>query len=149
MDQLKILEIIEANKDKEFVNRIVNAKDFPVLPNRDGSESTHSMAYGEADGRFFVYPTVVLDGEQMMRLGPDSAFGWALRTGEFIEFDNEVEAYEFSREYKKFNPFFDAKKEEGIQPDVVYPKRKTIWKDMNTGPGDISGDSMSGVSDGN
>ena len=31
---------------------------------------------------------------------------------------------------------------EGIQPDVIFPKRKSIWKDLNTGPGDIPGDSM-------
>jgi len=148
MNQLKILEILEANKDKEFVQRVFNAADYPSLPNRDGSESTHSMAWGEVDGRFFVYPTVILQEDQMMRLGPDTAFGHALRTGEFIEFDNMDEADEFSREYKKFSPFFE-RKDEGILPDVVFPKRKSIWKDMNTGPGTLSGDSMSGANDGN
>lgn len=142
MDQLKILEILEANKDKDFVNRILNAPDFPTLPNRDGSESTHSMAWGEADGRFFVYPTVIYEEDQMMRLGPDTAWGRAMRMGDYIEFETMAEADEFSREYKKVGPFFEAKKEEGIRPDVVYPKRKSIWKDLNTGPGNISGDGM-------
>jgi len=144
MNQLRILEILEANKDRAFVQRIMNAADYPVLPNRDGSVSTHSMAWGEADGRYFVYPTVVLEEDEMMRLGPDTAWGRAMRTGDFIELDSAVEADEFSREYKRFSPFFD--REEGIKPDVVYPKRKGIWKDLNTGPGDLSGgDSMSGA----
>ena len=148
MNQLKILEILEANKDREFVQRIFNAADYPVLPNRDGSVSTHSMVWGEAGGRFFVYPTVILQEDQMMRLGPDTAFGHALRTGEFIEFDNMEDADEFSREYKKFSPFFEGK-DEGILPDVIFPKKKSIWKDLNTGAGTLSGDSMSGANDGN
>ncbi len=142
MDQLRVLEIIEKNKDKDFINRLINAKDFPVLLNRDETTSTHSMAWGEADGRFFVYPTVVLEEGEMMRLGPDTAWGRAMRTGDYIEFDKMEDADEFSREYKKFTPFFDAQQEEGVQPDVIFPKRKSIWKDLNTGPGDISGDSM-------
>ena len=141
MDQLKILEIIEKNKNKAFVNRIINAKEFPVLTNRDGSVSTHSMTWVEADGRFFVYPTVVFEDDQMMRLGPDTAWGRAMRSGDFIEFSTSQEADEFSREYKKFSPFFDADRGE-VQPEVVHPKRKTIWKDLNTGPGTISQDSL-------
>jgi len=139
MDQLKILDIIEKNKDKDFVNRIINAKDFPVLTNRDGSVSTHGMSWGEADGRFFVYPTVVYDEDQMTRLGPDTAFGRAIRSGDYIEFADPQSAMEFSKEYKKFSPFFG---EAGIKPDVIYPKRKSIWKDMNTGPGTLSTDNL-------
>lgn len=146
MDQVRMLEILEENRGKDFVERIFNAPDYPVLYNRDGSQSTHSMAWSEADGRYFVYPTVVYEEGEMMRLGPDTAFGRAIRTGDFIEFDNFEDADQFSREYKKLFPFFDKKEDE---KPVIFPKRKTIWKDMNTGPGTLSGDSMSGANDGN
>ena len=139
MDQLRILEILEANKDKDFVQRILNASDYPSLPNRDGSESTHSMAWGESDGKFYVYPTVVYEEDEMMRLGPDTAFGRAIRTDDYIEFPTIEEAYEFSREYKNFSDRFYK---DQLEPDRIFPKRKTIWKDLNTGPGTISQDSM-------
>ena len=146
MDQLKILEILNENKGKDFVNRILNAVSFPTLPNRDGSESTHGMMFSEVDGKYIVYPSVVYDEEVMARLGPDTALGRALRTEDFVEFDTIQDAYEFSKEYKKLLPLLDSDKE---KPDKIYPKRKTIWKDMNTGPGTLSGDSMSEASDGN
>jgi hypothetical protein len=141
MDQLKILEILNNNKDLEFVRRIMEAKSYPTLPNRDGSESTHGMMWSGGEGRFYVYPSVVYDEEVMARLGPDTAYGRAMRLGDFIEFATLQEAYEFSKEYKKFDPFFEAQDNE-----VIYPKRKTIWKDLNTGPGD-PGDSMGGGGD--
>lgn len=125
MDTVKLFEILEQNKDVEFVKRILNAQDYPSLPNRDGSVSTHSMAVGEAGGRYFVYPTVVYDEGEMMRLGPDTAFGRAMRMGDYIEFDDLQRALEFSKDYKKANPFIESM------------KPPSLWKDMNTGPGTI------------
>ena len=142
MDQLKILEILNENKDKDFVNRILNAVSFPTLPNRDGSESTHGMMFSEVDGKYIVYPSVVYDEDVMSRLGPDTALGRALRTDDYVEFDTIQDAYEFSKEYKKLLPLLDSDKEDGIKPDVIYPKRKSIWKDLNTGPGTISTDNL-------
>ena len=142
MDKLRLLEIILFNRKKDFINRMMNANDFPVLENRDGTVSTHSMAYGEADGQYFVYPTVVYQDGKMMRLGPDTAWTRAMESGDYVMFENEDDAREFSSEYKQFMPFFESSKDK-------FPKRKTIWKDLNTGPGDLSGDSISGVSDGN
>ena len=139
MNQLDILEILEKYKDVAFVKRIMKSANYPTLPNRDGSESTHGMMWSGQDGKFYVYPSVVYDEEVMARLGPDTARGRAMRMGDFIEFDNLQEAYEFSKEYKKFEPFFEAHGDS----EVIYPKKKTIWKDMNTGPGTVSsGDSL-------
>lgn len=143
MEQLRILEILEKNKDLGFVQRILHAVDYPSLPNRDGSESTHGMTWGELDGKFLVYPTVIFEEDQLMRLGPDTALGHALRSEDFIEFSSMEEAYEFSREYKEFSDRFYKDK---IKDEIIYPKRKTIWKDLNTGPGDLTGgDSMTGM----
>ena len=144
MEQLKILEILEKNRDKDFVDRILNAKKFPTLENIDGSESTHGMMYSEVDGVFYVYPSVIIEDDNMRRLERDSALGRAVRLGDYVEFDSIQEAYEFSKEYKKMSPFFDAKKDDNDRP--LPP---SMWKGLNTGPGPSSGDSMSGVSDGN
>ena len=137
MDKIRLLEIILRNKGKDFINRIVNANDFPTLENRDGTISTHSMTYAEVDGRFYVYPTVVYQDGKLMRLGPDTAFNHALTSGEYVTFDDEREAMDFSKEYKQLMPFFES------------AQSNEIWKDLETGPGASSDDSMTGVSDGN
>lgn len=123
MDKLRLLEIILFNRKKDFINRMMNANDFPVLENRDGTVSTHSMAYGEADGQYFVYPTVVYQDGKMMRLGPDTAWTRAMESGDYVMFENEDDAREFSSEYKQFMPFFES------------AKPTEIWKDLETGPG--------------
>ena len=50
MDKKEISKLLEANKHKEFVKRILKPKDYPVLDNKDGSHSTHSMSWGDQDG---------------------------------------------------------------------------------------------------
>jgi len=143
MDKIKLLELLLKHRNKDFINRILNVNEFPVLENRDGTVSTHSMSYGEIDGRFYVFPTVVQNDEgKLMRLGPDTAWTRAITSGDALEFDNEQDAADFSKEYKQFMPLFESSKDE-------FPKKETIWKDLNTGPGPSAGDSLSGVSDGN
>jgi len=117
MNQLRILDIINKNKEKEFVYRLLNAKDLPSLPNRDGSTSTHGLTWkpriktlryakGKKKKVYIVYPTVVLAEGEMMRLGPKTAYNRAVEFGDYIEFNNWQDADEFSKEYKKFQPFF-------------------------------------------
>ena len=99
----RIQKILNKNKDKEFVQRILSPDTSPFLDNEDGSYSTHSMAYGEADGKFFVYPTVVKGEEgNLTRLKGREAWEHAMGTGETIEFDNEKDAEWFSKNYKKY-----------------------------------------------
>jgi hypothetical protein len=140
MDKVKLLEILLKNKNKDFINRIINVNDFPTLENRDGTVSTHSMSYGESDGKYYVYPTVVYRDGKMQRLGPDTAWSVAFETGDYLVFDNEKDASDFSKEYKQFMPWFEAYKKDEPEP---------VWKDLNTGPGTLSQDSLSGVDDGN
>ena len=98
----RINSIITSNGDKNFVRRIIAPNIFPKLQNPDGSNSTHSMGWGEADGRFFVYPTVVSDGKSgLRRLEDGSAFNHAIQTGEFIELGSAEEADWFSKKYKR------------------------------------------------
>lgn len=139
MNKVRLLETLLFYKGKDFINRIINAGDFPFLENRDGTKSTHGMAVSEKDGKFYVYPTVVYEGGIMQRLGPDTAWNRAITSGDFIEFETEEDARDFSKEYKQFMPMFEAAKED----------TKKIWKDLNTGPGTLSSDSMSGANDGN
>ena len=98
----KIAKILTENSEKSFVKRILNRDQFPVLDNEDGTVSTHSMAYGETeDGRFFVYPTVLMTDKGLKRFGDNDAWRETQGSGNFIEFGSGEEADWFSKNYKK------------------------------------------------
>ncbi len=96
----KLTSILNANKGKNFVKRIIDRDKYPVLDNGDGTHSTHSMAWGEVDGRYVVFPTVQQEGEGLVRFGDSEAFGRSMRNGEYIEFADPAEAEWFSHDYK-------------------------------------------------
>ena len=100
-DYRKIKEVLDGNKDKPFVKRILDPIKYPVLKNPDGTVSTHSMAWGDEGGRYFVYPTVVQgpDGK-LLRLPDDAAWRRAKIQGDRIEFKTPEDADDFSKNYK-------------------------------------------------
>jgi len=98
-----VAKILEANKNKTFVQRILHKDKYPTLKNEDGSSSTHSMAWSEVDGKYIVYPTVLYGGgDKMKRFGDKEAVPLAMESGNYIEFDNPEQADWFSREYKSY-----------------------------------------------
>ncbi len=98
----KLLNILAWNSDKNFVKRIMEPGKYGELANSDGSVSTHSMAWGETDGKYQVFPTVV-QGEKgaLQRLEGKDAWDRAQETGGYIDFDTPEEAEWFSKNYKK------------------------------------------------
>jgi len=78
-----------AKKTTNFEQRIktMNSPNALKLKNKDGSYSTHSMAYGSTDRGYIAYPTVVeLNKGTLTRLDSKTAAKYALATGEFKEF---------------------------------------------------------------
>jgi hypothetical protein len=101
-DLSKIRDILNANQKVPFVQRILKPLDYPVLKNPDGSVSTHSMSYGEADGKYYVYPTVMMNSAGSLQRYPDNeAWRRASGTGNIIEFKTENEAKWFTENYKR------------------------------------------------
>jgi len=94
--------ILLGNREKSFIKRILRTDNYQPLDNGDGTTSTHSMAYGEADGKYYVYPTVLMAGDGLKRFGDDEAWDAAHRTGNVIEFDSEKDASWFSKNYKQW-----------------------------------------------
>ena len=102
-DLYYVASVLGDNIDKNFVKRVVNKDAYPVLQNDDGSHSTHSMAMSEADGKYFVYPTVVqTEKGDLKRLKGKEAVRHAFKTKEYIPFDNPDDALWFSKNYKLF-----------------------------------------------
>ena len=94
-----LMAVMNQNKDKSFVNRILNPQNSPVLKH-DGGIATHRMAWTEADGRYFAFPTVLLEGNGQLKDYGNSAWDAVRKTGNYIEFKNPQEADFFSKRYK-------------------------------------------------
>lgn len=104
MDDAWLNEVLEKNRAKRFVQRIYDPNSIPPLDLGNGSVATHQMAWGEANGRYFVFPTVMEDlpGKGNLKKFEDKeAWKTAIARGEIIEFDSPEQAAWFSENYKR------------------------------------------------
>ena len=92
----QMMAVLQANKDKNFVQRITNAADWPVMQNPDGSYSSHRMGSAEADGKGYAFPTLFYDKATNALYQPPNPVAEAKRTGEFIEFPDSAAAEKFA-----------------------------------------------------
>ncbi|AUV61841.1 hypothetical protein HWB52_gp26 [Pseudomonas phage Littlefix] len=96
---------IDLNTKLNFEKRVLKPNEYPAIPNDDGSVSTHRMAYGETDGRYVAYPTIVQPkkANELVELGDRDAFEYAMKSGEYRSFKTEDEAKAYAEGgYKKF-----------------------------------------------
>ena len=101
IDVQKIQQILNENKDKDFVKRIIEPDKYPVMNNADGSYSTHLMSWATVGDTPIVYPTIIHQDGKLKKLSQDQAVKHALQTGEFISFSSAKEADWFGKNYKK------------------------------------------------
>lgn len=92
----KNLEALRKNRRLNFVDRIVNANQYPTRPNPDGSSSTHLMAWGTADGKNVAFPTLVYDKNSKSLIEPENPFAYAMEHKEYIPFDDPSQAEDFA-----------------------------------------------------
>jgi hypothetical protein len=100
----RILKILDANSDKDFVKRILDPENSPSIDLGKGFTGTHLMAADIDDetGKWMVYPTIVRINGQLEKLEVTEAKHHAKATGQFIDFgDRKNEAIDFSKNYKK------------------------------------------------
>jgi hypothetical protein len=98
----KLRDILERNKEKTFIRRILEPERFPTLNLGEGKYATHMMTWSQVGDKYVVYPTVLYDGKKLNRYDPEAAWERVRETGNFIEFDNPKEADWFSRSYKAY-----------------------------------------------
>lgn len=95
----RIMNILMANQNKSFVKRILNPAQYPTIDQGDGRYATHKMAWGEANGKYYAFPTVLYVNGKLRDYG-DKAWGEVLKTGNTIEFNTPQDAEWFSSRYK-------------------------------------------------
>ena len=112
-DVNKIMGILDANKDKNFVKRIIDPTNYPTtdMPKElqeYGDWGTHLMSWDNGPtGNPMVYPRIVHDqqNDKLNILDQKQAYDHALKTGEYIDFKTSAEADWFGQNYKKaWNP---------------------------------------------
>jgi broad specificity phosphatase PhoE len=82
-------DILNKNKDKNFVQRYLNPSKYPVINNPDGSFSTHRMASSDN----LAYPTIVQQPDgSLKQLGDKEAYQYAIKNKEYIQFKNDKDA---------------------------------------------------------
>ena len=91
-----MLATLQANKEKNFVQRITNPGDWPVVQNPDGSYSSHRMGSAEVNGRNIAFPTLTYNPQTNALMAPQNPVREAMRTGEYIEFPNPEAAERFA-----------------------------------------------------
>jgi len=95
----ELMKILEQNDDKQFVRRILHPDAYPQLRLPDGTRQSHLMEWGEADGKYFVYPRIGYERGALKDWGKD-AFNRAIARRDYIAFDTPEEAEWFSKNYK-------------------------------------------------
>jgi len=88
----------KTNKARKF-RMMRPAQGQHVFGQPEGSVSTHISSVFEADGKYFVAPTITNKKAPYAGYQPQS-FGEAYRAGEAIPFDSFDEAMQFSKTYK-------------------------------------------------
>ena len=85
--------------------RRMNDPFAPKLANPDGTYSTHSMASAEVDGRFIAYPTIIQQGDSLVRLSDKQAIKYALKNNEYREFPTEKASRDYAEGGYKVGTF--------------------------------------------
>lgn len=94
---------INQNTHLNFIDRVARPELYPTLKDKKGI-MTHMMAWDHIDGKPAVYPTIIFDPSTMKlkQLGDEEAYKHAVKSKEFLPFNNEEEADLFSQQYKRF-----------------------------------------------
>jgi len=100
----RVNEILQKNKDKNFVQRILKPDVNPVLDEYagPGTHGTHLMSWATVGDKHIVYPEIIQTPKgDLKRLGRTEARVYAIKNKEYIEFDTPEEADWFGKNYKR------------------------------------------------
>jgi|TARA_R100001244_G_scaffold6152_1_gene7128 hypothetical protein len=104
----EVTSTLQANKDKNFVERILKPDKYKPYPiGEDNLPYTHRMAtFGALDDSTpgLLVPMVVWSEEGGYHKFDNDrdAYDHAMETGEYIEFENHTEADMFQRSWKQY-----------------------------------------------
>ena len=103
-----IYNVLNQNKDKEWVKRILDPNVYPKLDNSDNSYSTHIMSwadtggipYKQEDQKYMAYPQIIGTKNGLKKLSEQEAKQHAFKNKTGILFNTPEEAELFTTHYK-------------------------------------------------
>lgn len=101
-----------------FIQRI-NNNDTRSIKLADGTHATHLLGYGEADGKFYVFPRVQDVNGNLMLIEDEDPLFRALKNKDVLEMLSEEEAKQFTEQYKKYYPKFFQQFKKGGKMNVI------------------------------
>ncbi len=88
---------IDLNTKLNFEKRVLSPSMYPVINNPDGSYSTHKMMWGDSDGKYYAYPSIVqLPNGTRKELHPDLAWQYAMENKEYRVFNTPEDAARYA-----------------------------------------------------
>lgn len=84
----------------EYQDRVDNPEKYPFVNNDDGSISTHKMSYAESNGKFYAFPMIQMQDDELKSYEDDNwkgAFQSAIDNGNYKRFDIEDEASAYAK----------------------------------------------------
>ena len=112
--------ILHSNRNKNFVNRILNHKQGNHILDENNVPMTHRMSYAGTEKGYVVYPEIQEINGKLVNLSRQNNDDWraldsALDRDDYILFDNENDAKYFTENYKKGTLDKHFKKQQGGQ----------------------------------
>lgn len=91
------LDILKANQGKDFVQRVTDPTNYPVVANPEGGYSSHRMASGELpDGTPIAFPTLFHDKVKGELYSSQNPMREAYKRNDYIKFDTPEAAEAFA-----------------------------------------------------
>jgi hypothetical protein len=126
------------NEIPPFMRRVNNPENYPYITNQDGSSTTHLMSAEEdADGNWFVFPTVVLkeDGTLHHFKNNREAMAYNMKRDNYKTFGKDKQgAFDYSAGgYKtdKFRNFYKELEEKRLKKITSSPENRKDNEDID------------------
>ena len=107
-------DLLHANRKLDFVQRVLNPKDAPKPINNGSVRETHRMSaefLGNNDTLPAAFPLIVNKNGTLVKLDRKQARDHAVKTGEYIAFQDIESAVKFTQSYKtpEFRDYYGGK----------------------------------------
>jgi len=112
-----LAELLEANKNKDFVQRIINPSNYPTMELGPDAYGTHKTSHVTEGNKAIVYPHIIHRAGKLELLDRNSAYEYARKNNEYLEM-TPAEAEWFGKNYKSYGAMRDFISKQDMQRQI-------------------------------
>lgn len=102
---------IDPNTKLNFEQRVLSPSKYPHLTDpRTNQMMTHLMSWGDYNGKYIAFPTIIYERGKLYKLEPDMAFQYAIENNQYRMFDTPEDAENYTTHYKEQWGMLDGSK---------------------------------------